>query len=136
MNLNELEVAYLKLKGLKAQGEFRMVDFTGEIIEPLLTLTQQVLDVKGLPLERGLAGIDQSTEEGQKHCWHIEGYNQALNECKLAHTKVVMELKQDRKRLIEGVECIAGMTNKTREGLIRDIRIKANYILTEVSNEK
>ena len=43
-----------------------------------------------LPKERELFGIDQTTEAGQKHCWRIDGFNQALKEI----TEKLEELKK------------------------------------------
>lgn len=45
-------------------------------IQKEATIDYAISAIRALvPSERNLSGIDQSTEAGIKHCWHIEGWN-------------------------------------------------------------
>jgi hypothetical protein len=140
MNLNELEIKVaIKILTLLMTNYYdkeipKQTTFTDPLeeykeqrnaIKTLIILAQQVLDVKGFPLEQDRIGLPTLDKI-------IEAENEMIRKCKIYHTKVVMELnkeiadlhkfvfqcggkeqklQQDRQRLIEALEKIGENVN-------------------------
>ena len=109
MNLNELREHIANVKDMRK----KFIDITSVYapsIDELLALAQQVLDVKGFP-ENQLTYEHRTVQIGNQVLKETDnrynaGFNDCLADCKLAHTKVVMEKDREIAELKKGLEDI------------------------------